>query len=344
LKPNPESPKPPYEESGATITPVKLRSILEERQSRGGRQPRVHVIINPAAGQDQPVLKVLNATFQNAGMDWDVFVTKKAGDGRRLAQEAVEAGADIVAAQGGDGTVMEVASGLMGSGVPLAILPGGTANVMSLELGIPAGLVEACALLIEPEAAVRPIDMGTVSFPEDSEAGEHNFILRASVGFEAAMVEGADREMKDRLGVFAYAFSALQALADPAIARYRLTLDGQEIESEGLACIVANSGTMGISGMPALSLAPNISVSDGLLDVVVVTRADLPSIVSLVANAFAGSRTPQSLQHWQAREILVRTDPAQPVQVDGEIFSETPYVARAIPQAVNVITPPVVET
>jgi YegS/Rv2252/BmrU family lipid kinase len=340
----PESTETPYEKSGATIIPVKLQTILEDQQRHGGNHPRVHVIINPAAGQDQPVLKALNATFQNGGMDWDVFITKKAGDGRRLAQEAVEAGAAIVAAQGGDGTVMEVASGLMGSGIPLAIIPGGTANVMSLELGIPSGLVEACALLIEPEAAVRPIDMGKVSFPEGREVGEHNFILRASVGFEAAMVEGADRELKDRLGVFAYAFSALQALADPPIARYRLTLDGQDVESEGLACIVANSGTMGISGMPALSLAPDISVSDGLLDVVVVTRADLPSIVSLIANAVAGSGSPQTLQHWQAREIMIRTDPAQPVQVDGEILSKTPYVARVVPQAVQVIVPPVVDT
>jgi diacylglycerol kinase family enzyme len=180
----------------ASVSP-SLGTALEPRIA----PHRVHAIINPAAGQDQPILKVLNTALQAAEVEWDVFITKAAGDAHRLAQEAVAAKADLVIVHGGDGTVMEVASGLIGSQVPFAIIPGGTANVMSLELGIPNGAVESCALAVNPEAATRVIDMGQI--------GDHFFLLRASVGFEAAMVEGADRELKDRLG-FAYAFSALQ--------------------------------------------------------------------------------------------------------------------------------------
>jgi YegS/Rv2252/BmrU family lipid kinase len=294
---------------------------------------RVHVIINPAAGKDQPVLKVLNTALQEAGVEWEVFLTKAAGDGRRLAQEAVQAGADVIGVHGGDGTVMEVASGLIGTAVPFAIIPGGTANVMSLELGIPVDLQAACALLVDPAAAVRTIDMGQV--------GEHYFLLRSSVGFEAEMVEGADRELKNRLGVFAYALSALQTLADPPVARYSLNLDGQEVEQEGLACIVANSGTMGMNGMPSLALAPDIDVGDGLLDVVIVTRSDLPGIVSLIANVVSGGENSNILQRWQAREVTITADPPQTVQVDGEITGKTPVTARVLPQAVRVIVPPV---
>src|SRR5689334_18509397 len=89
---------------------------------------RIHVIVNPAAGKDTPILGTLNKTFADTGIDWDIFVTKGAGDAHRLAKEAASAGVDAVAVNGGDGTVMEVASGLMNTNVPLAILPGGTAN------------------------------------------------------------------------------------------------------------------------------------------------------------------------------------------------------------------------
>src|SRR5262249_1448703 len=98
------------------------------------------------------------------------------------------------------------ASGLIGSQVPLAILPGGTANVMSVELGIPNDLMQACALVSGEERAFRQVDMGQVN--------DHTFLLRAGVGFEADRVQGASRELKDRIGSLAYTVSALQALAN----------------------------------------------------------------------------------------------------------------------------------
>ena len=84
---------------------------------------RVLVIINPAAGHDEPILNTLNDVFHSAGVDWDIRITHKFGDATRLAKEAVEMGVDLVAGYGGDGTQMEVANGLLGSGIPLAILP-----------------------------------------------------------------------------------------------------------------------------------------------------------------------------------------------------------------------------
>ena len=80
--------------------------------------PKVHVIINPAAGQDEPILNVLNDVFHPAGVAWEISLTHKSGDATRLAAEAAAAGVDLVAAYGGDGTQMEVANGLLGTGVP----------------------------------------------------------------------------------------------------------------------------------------------------------------------------------------------------------------------------------
>jgi diacylglycerol kinase (ATP) len=295
-----------------------------------GKLPgRVQAVINPAAGQDQPILKLLNAVFQEHRIDWDVSITKALGDGQRLTQEAVRAGAELVLVNGGDGTVMECASGLIGTGIPLLILPGGTANVMAHELGLPFDLKEAITLAVNPYSVIRPVDMGKV--------GDSYFLLRTGMGLEAAMVEGADRELKDRIGLLAYGISALQALADPPIARYRLTLDGKVEEREGLACIVANSGHLGTGG---LLLSPKIDISDGLLDVVVITRSDLPSLVALVASVVAGGPETPVLQHWQVRDVLVEADPIQSVQVDGEMLAETPVSIQVLPQAVQILVPP----
>jgi diacylglycerol kinase (ATP) len=289
---------------------------------------RVAVVVNPAAGQDVPVLSVINSAFHAADVDWDVFVTKKAGDGTRYAKQAVAAGYPVVAVYGGDGTVGEVASGLIGTRVPLAIFPGGTANVMSVELGIPSGLVEASALVFSGACTVKSIDVGQI--------GERHFLLRAGIGFEAMMVGGAGRKLKGKVGTVAYALSALQALRESAIARYHLIIDGHERVTEGLTGIVANTGSL---GRGTLTLSPTIDVSDGLLDVVVMRKADLASLLSVAASVLSGAETAEPLQHWQCREVTVRAEPEQPLTIDGEMAQANPITARVLPGAVQVVVP-----
>jgi diacylglycerol kinase (ATP) len=286
---------------------------------------RVHVIANPAAGQDQPILGVLNSAFQNANMEWELFLTKQAGDALRLASEALEMQADVVAVYGGDGTVMEVASALKGTNVPLAILPGGTANVMSIELGIPGNLADAVALICSDTSTVRVVDMATV--------GNHPFLLRVATGFSAEMTKGTEREAKNRMGTLAYIFSALRALPNAQVSKYHLILDGQEIESEGVTCIIANSGNL---GLPGLKLAKVIDVSDGLLDVFVIRSADLNALLSVAANAIGIA---EALPHWQAREVNLAADPPQVAECDGEIIDPTPLHVSIVPQALHVVVP-----
>lgn len=292
---------------------------------------RIQVIINPTAGQDQAILGVLNRVFHQAGYAWDVSITNKAGDARRFARQAAEAGVDIVAAYGGDGTVMEVASGLIGTGVPLAIFPGGTANVMSLELGISSDLAEAGAMVCREECARVPIDMGQLD-------DDRYFILRVGIGLEADMVEGADRDLKDRLGTLAYALSALQALRNQTISRYTLTIDGQRFEYEGAACLICNSGNLGGAG---IVLSSAVSVRDGLLDVFVLRQTDLPSLLTIARDVLLtpGDPNTPALQHIQGREITVLAEPNQSVQADGEVLEQTPLTARVLPGVIQVIVP-----
>ena len=122
---------------------------------------KVHTVINPAAGHDEPILNVLNDVFHEAGVDWEVSLTHKSGDATRLAKEAAESGVDLVAAYGGDGTQMEVANGLLGSGVPQAILPGGTGNAMAHDLKVPINLREAAELIVSSTKR-RAVDLARI--------------------------------------------------------------------------------------------------------------------------------------------------------------------------------------
>lgn len=300
---------------------------------------RILIIANPAAGQDNFDVKGLNRLFARTEVDWKVEFTKQRGDGLRFAREAADAGYDVVAAYGGDGTVAEVASGLVGSNVPMAILPGGTANVMSVELGIPNRFVDACALMTGDLLATRSIDMGKVD--------DLYFILRVSVGLEAKMVEGADRTLKDRLGNLAYGLSALRALRVQEVVRYEFELDGQSVAEEGIACIIANSGNI---GLPGLRLAADIDVSDGLFDVLVINNSNLTTVHTLVAGIFgqeeveAAADKARTFVHWQAKEIVLRSTPPDDVQCDGEMIGATPKHIRVLPAAVKIVIPaPAVE-
>ena len=121
------------------------------------RIKKVRIIVNPASGRREPILQVINTSMREAGILWEASITHKAGDATRFAKAAVKEGVDALAVYGGDGTLMEAIGGIIGSALPMAILPGGSANVMATELGIPTALTEACTLLSRMPLHIRII-------------------------------------------------------------------------------------------------------------------------------------------------------------------------------------------
>jgi len=214
----------------------------------------------------------------------------------------------------------------------MAIFPGGTANVMSVELGIPSGdIEEAIDFIARGSYTTRLIDMGKVN--------DRLFLLRVGIGLEADMMKSADREVKNRYGMLAYAFSALNEMRNLTPTQYRVRVDGELHEAEGVSCMIANSGNVAIGG---LTLSQEIDISDGLLDVVIFRRADLAALLRVTAaivspNAEA-TDSPQ-LEHYQGREIVVESNPPQTISIDGEVIEPTTLTASILPGAVNVIVP-----
>ncbi len=287
---------------------------------------KIAIIVNPAAGQDTPTLKTFNDVFTANNIDWDILITKKAGHARLLASEAVRKGYDIVVAHGGDGTVKEVAHGLLNSNVPLGIIPGGTANVLAVELGIPLDLAAACEVISKPNQ-IRSIDTGTVN--------DDVFVLRLGMGFEADMVRGASRSLKNFFGGFAYGLSALRALVKSKNATYKMRIDGAEFSESGISCIITNAGNIGISG---LSLSNKIKVDDGLFDVIVIQN---PNFFNMIPAAITDSenwnKLISPLLHFSGKDISIEMDPNQKVQCDGERYHASKFVMKVLPGSLKVV-------
>jgi diacylglycerol kinase (ATP) len=167
---------------------------------------RVHVVINPASGKDEPVLNVLNDVFRAHGVRWDISVTHGYGDATEQARAAIADGVDLVMGYGGDGTQHEIANAIVaaaaesGRTTPMGILPGGTGNGFAREMGVPTTLREAVEVLCT-SSATRSIDVGRLRAVGQPKVDDRYFIQRLYIGIEPE--EQTSREMKDRYGVFA---------------------------------------------------------------------------------------------------------------------------------------------
>jgi diacylglycerol kinase family enzyme len=312
------------------------------------RYRNVQAIINPASGGDEPMLNILNDVFGQYGIPWDARITHATGDATALTRAALDAGCDLVVSYGGDGTVMEVANGMMGSDVPLGILPGGTANAVATELGIPTALRDAVQVICESSTR-RKLDVGR--------AGDRYFLLRVYTGIPGEYT--ATRELKDRFGLLAYPLSALRLLRERSSVRFHIEVDEQIIEEEGLLCFVNNIAyartprlqawverffldVRAHDGESAVSIHEpvlhTIDPSDGLLDVLLLAPESL-TLASL-ANALVRTEETVARAHlFQGKRIHLDADPPQPVGIDGETLGDTPVTIEVIPQAIEVIVP-----
>ena len=287
---------------------------------------KIHVVVNPASGKDEPIINTLNDVFHQYGVDWDVSITKKYGDATEQAKAAIANGADLVVGYGGDGTQHEIANAVLDNDgkVPMGILPGGTGNGFAREMGIPKTLRPAVEVLCT-STKIRKIDVAQV--------GDQFFIQRLYVGIEPE--EQTSREMKDKYGVFAYAVSIYQRSKHPKEVTYKVTLDGESGEFRAVKVYVVNSGMMG-SGY---SILKTYSIDDGLLDAFFLDKENSEAM-SAAVDRFLNRDTERAHKYYrQCREITIDTDPNQPVWSDGEYLGRTPITVKALPSVLPIVVP-----
>ena len=283
---------------------------------------RIHVVINPASGKGQPVLKYLADVCREHDVEWDVSITRAFGDATQQAADALARGVDLVIGSGGDGTQHEIANAVMGSGKPMGILPGGTGNGFATEMGIPKDYRKAVEVLCT-STNVRQVDIMRI--------GDGYGIQRLYAGIEPE--QQVSREQKNKYGTLAYALMTRKQMKESVDAPITLTIDGQLIETHGLKCYVVNSGRGGMG-----SIDKDFSVDDGLLDVFVLSRNPM----SLVAAAERLLRVPSPwgrMYYWRGREISVVCEPSKALWVDGESYGRTPVEVKVLPGALSVVVP-----
>ena len=259
--------------------------------------------------------------------------TSEAEDGLALTRRAVAAGASLVFAVGGDGTVRACAEALAGTGVPLAIVPLGTANLTARALGVPARADRAVDAGFDgqrppdrPGPARRDrqgrdrldgtgVDMTSRS---GTEGRATRFAAMAGIGLDAAVVEAADEQLKRRLGWVAYAVSGVTRLSLPP-RDFTVRLDDAEPLRRRARCVVvANAGLL----PGGFTLLPGARLDDGLLDVGILAPAGTWGWVRVAGRVLArGRRQDHSLERFQARRVQVSADVKLPRQVDGEIVA-----------------------
>jgi len=293
----------------------------------------IRFIINPAAGQPEPVLHIINKVLYPHDIDWRVEVTQADGDGQRLAKQAVADGVDLVVSYGGDGTVKDVANGLMDTDVPLAILHGGTGNAMAFELGIPQPLEQAVELIVS-DNELRAVDVGKVVCAENPDTVGY-FLLRMSMGLQTKILETANRELKTRFGNFAYVMASLQEMRGSQNETFQFEVDGETVTQAGMTALIANSAHVG--GQINHSIAPSVNPSDGLLDVLVMDDS-FDSALQMIGSALKIDGV-EFAQHWKGKTIEVITPEDVLITLDGEIFGHTPATVEIITDAVQVVVP-----
>ncbi len=271
--------------------------------------------------------------------------TSEAEDGLALTRRAVAAGASLVFAAGGDGTVRACAEALAGTGVPLAIVPLGTANLTARALGVPARADRAVGAGFDGRD--RRIDLalldgldGTgadMTSRSGTEGSATRFAAMAGIGLDAAVVEAAGEQLKRRLGWVAYGVAGVTRLSLPP-RDFTVRLDDAEPLRRRARCVVvANAGLL----PGGFTLLPEARLDDGLLDVGILAPSGTWGWVRVAGRVLARGRSQdRSLERFQARRIRVSADVELPRQVDGEIVAPGQTLSVSVCPGVLVVRQP----
>lgn len=226
------------------------------------------LIYNPLKVDEKRLRSALRRLSKDAGWAHPAFYqTTLADAGQQITRQALDRGVDVVLVAGGDGTVRAVAETMAGTGVPLAVVPSGTGNLLARNLGLP--LTDAETMIRAALSGfTHPIDIGWATLTRaDGTFSEHAFVVLAGIGLDADMIANTRPDLKRSVGWVAYVDGAARSLAGAKPFRVVYQMDEHRLHSTKVhSMLFANCGTL-----PAgISLIPTASIADGTLDVAVI--------------------------------------------------------------------------
>lgn len=285
------------------------------------------LIANPAARRARSRLAAAARALGSQGARVDVATTERPGHAAEIAAARAES-YQAVFTLGGDGTAMEVVGALAGRGIPIGILPGGTGNLVARALGIPIATQRAATALLKGEIA--EVDLGRLS-------SGRCFAFSCGVGVDARMIRDTPPIWKRRLGIIAYAFVAVRASLRNVTFRVRATVDGEVVERDATAVMVANFGAV-LSDL--IVLGPRIARDDGRLDLCVFSPASGWEALGIAWRLLRKDFRPHpAIVYRSGARFRVECFPPQEAQADGELVGTTPVEIEVHPRAVRLLLP-----
>ncbi|CAN5129258.1 hypothetical protein BH18ACT9_BH18ACT9_07710 [soil metagenome] len=274
---------------------------------------KLGVVLNPSKVENIAVFKALLERLARAS-GWSAptwYETTVEDPGRSMAEQAAVEGAEVVLVCGGDGTVRTVCAELAGTGVAVGVIPAGTGNLLARNLGLPLYLQAAIDVALNGQD--RAIDL--VSISGDGIPADEHFLVMAGMGFDAVMMEGANEQIKARVGWLAYVVSGMKNLMFPAVRLEVSVDDGPWTRHRARTVVIGNVGYLQ-AGMPLL---PDAAIDDGILDVVILYPRRFLSWVPLAVRVLSkGKRTDDTINRMTGRTVSIKASSETPRQLDGD--------------------------
>lgn len=292
--------------------------------------PKTCIILNPSAGsiKDLDDVAAQLARLPNA----EIRLTTKPGSAVRFARTAIRNGRQTIIAAGGDGTLNEVINGIgenLGA-AQVGLLPLGTGNDFARSIGMPVDLKEAIDVIRAGET--RAVDLVRVTSDE-----VRYFVNVSAGGFSGLVNEKLTPEMKKTWGPLAYLRGAAAALPELRAYRTTLALDNAESLMMELYNVVVANGRYVAGGR---SIAPEASIDDGLLDVILIPERPAAELALVVAQIALGSHlSSDAIIHRRAKKLTVNSKPGMWFNVDGELVGNEPATFEIVPRALHFIVP-----
>lgn len=284
-------------------------------------------VINPRSGVDRrkAIERAIARTLDLQQYSYEIRHTQYPRHGTELAKEAAANNAYAVVAVGGDGSVNDIARGLLGTETALAIIPKGSGNGMARSLKIP----------LNDQKAVSVINRGKMIKMDVGQANEHTFISNAGVGFDTVISEAFAKS--ESRGFKTYSWLVAKHLWRYKAPLWDITIDDKPFSERAFMITVANGQQFGYN----FKIAPDASWTDGWLDVIVVKPFPKMLGGTLVWRAMNGSITKSRfVRHFRAKSIIVKKAGLRLMQTDGDAHMTNEKVHFSIrPGALNVLVP-----